>query len=682
MVMKTLAYLLVLSLALVFRFHLADGFTFPSILDDARQAMMKFSKPATTTTTTPTKPTVPGGGWLGGGRRRRRYVRPRPPSRTKPSNSFLEVLSKVEKSVLEAQASGNKHFLSRAKMDTLINNIKIALKKRSFLFARETLGKALYKALTTRSGPRVKRSASSAKQFLDKLQKEIGQTKFSELLGVEDYKTLVFAIDDTGSMGGEIRAVKDISSAIVRTQAGKKTVNYILSVFNDPTTGPVIFKDSGTEFIKELQKLRAHGGGDYPELTFKGMLDAMEEGPREGSPMYVFTDATAKDHTKDNINTLIGAARDFGVSINFFTTSAASSFAPFVQVARETCGMILRLVGSSEIRKLESITKLSLRNSGVCMTGGDDGGFFGKKRAVSRSKVILVDDSVKNMIISVSTQNSNPVIVLRDPSGRRFTGRKISLYRAAIYELINPTPGRWTLSVAASAGKYHYLVRGSSDSNIDFDYYFVMLPTRKGRYPIPINQPLAGQRANAIITVAGAERIQRNRLSVELIDSRNGRVLTTVAMTPRSSSKVHFVVSFTPPSTPFKFRMKGRTKAGHGFERSSRKTIRATTALIRVYRAKDGQLTIPRGRRMYVILLIFNVGPTETFDVSVNDPKRYATTRRKQRVQVYKNRSRRFILWFTAPSSATPGKGYPVAVTIKGRKSRVETGQILNLIVA
>lgn len=42
--MRTLSLLVVLSLSLVVRFNLADGFTFPSILDDARQALMKFSK--------------------------------------------------------------------------------------------------------------------------------------------------------------------------------------------------------------------------------------------------------------------------------------------------------------------------------------------------------------------------------------------------------------------------------------------------------------------------------------------------------------------------------------------------------------------------------------------------------------------------------------------------------------
>jgi hypothetical protein len=139
------------------------------------------------------------------------------------------VLSKVERSVLEAQASGN-----RAKLDNLTMTTKMALTQRNYLFARETLGQALYKTLASRSRI-AKRSSSDANKYLTKLKKEIGEKKFNEFLGVEDSKTLMFAIDDTGSMSNDIRAVKYIATAIVKTQAGKKDVDYILSVFNDPS---------------------------------------------------------------------------------------------------------------------------------------------------------------------------------------------------------------------------------------------------------------------------------------------------------------------------------------------------------------------------------------------------------------------------------------------------------------
>jgi uncharacterized protein with von Willebrand factor type A (vWA) domain len=45
--------------------------------------------------------------------------------------------------------------------------------------------------------------------------------------------TLMFAIDDTGSMRGEIDAAKKIATAIVDEQRAEP-VDYILAPFNDP----------------------------------------------------------------------------------------------------------------------------------------------------------------------------------------------------------------------------------------------------------------------------------------------------------------------------------------------------------------------------------------------------------------------------------------------------------------
>ena len=55
---------------------------------------------------------------------------------------------------------------------------------------------------------------------------------------------------------------------------------------------------SGTKCLQDIKNLYASGGGDCPELTFTGILEAMKAEPEPGSPMYVFTDATAKDATE------------------------------------------------------------------------------------------------------------------------------------------------------------------------------------------------------------------------------------------------------------------------------------------------------------------------------------------------------------------------------------------------
>ena len=151
-----------------------------------------------------------------------------------------------------------------------------------------------------------------------------------------------------------------------------------------------------------------------------------------------------------------------------------------------------------------------------------------------------------------------------------------------------------------------------------------------------------GQKANTIITITGVEKIQTSTLKLDVIDSKRGAVLRTLTLTPRKRSKEHFLVSFSPPSKPFRFRLRGKTIAGNNFERSSKKTVKPLTALVRVYKAMNGLLALPRGRRMYVVMKIFNNGPTEVFDVTVNDPLGYSTSRRKLKVKVYSKRDRRF----------------------------------------
>ena len=79
--------------------------------------------------------------------------------------------------------------------------------------------------------------------------------------------------------------------------------------------GPITYKNQSQreEFLNALDLLDAKGGGDCPELTFTGMLEALNAGPRFGSPMFVFTDANAKDATLDNINAVKVSAYSSGM---------------------------------------------------------------------------------------------------------------------------------------------------------------------------------------------------------------------------------------------------------------------------------------------------------------------------------------------------------------------------------
>lgn len=263
-------------------------------------------------------------------------------------------------------------------------------------------------------------------------------------------------------------------------------------------TGPVTYKKEGqgSQFINAIKKLHAHDGGDCPELTFEGMQNAIDKSPQYGSPLYVFTDATAKDYNLDNLTTLLEIAADIGMTINFFTTGLCgrSSYEPFKKLAEETCGQLFNLANSHELKRLTGFTAGALAGATCQETGGDGNTSGKKKRSVRRSSyTIPVDDSTEKLIISVTTERMGPSITLKDPRGHVITSGKIYLSKGAIYEINNPRPGMWKL-IVSRAGKHSYQVKGSSKTNVDFEYFFIMIPTRgRSKKPIPISHPLLGK---------------------------------------------------------------------------------------------------------------------------------------------------------------------------------------------
>ena len=71
---------------------------------------------------------------------------------------------------------------------------------------------------------------------MQSIKTTIGKGKFEKVFGNQnDNKaTLMFAVDDTGSMYQEIQAVKDIATYIVNITSPNLEVDYILSPFGDP----------------------------------------------------------------------------------------------------------------------------------------------------------------------------------------------------------------------------------------------------------------------------------------------------------------------------------------------------------------------------------------------------------------------------------------------------------------
>ena len=232
-------------------------------------------------------------------------------------------------------------------------------------------------------------------------------------------------------------------------------------------------------------------------MAFKGILEALKKGPVGGSPLYVWTDAPPKDATDDNIVEAKNIATQAGISVYFFLTSLGchdpSSVKPFEKLARDTCGQVFELPkDSSSIAEMKNVTK-HLLGEKSCKGGGLTIEPIGKKKRDVSSSVyrLLVDDTMEKIIVTVSSENSNATINLKDPRGSFVTSGKSVVFKVTIFELENPSPGIWQLVVPSEAGKHTYLLKGSGRTNVVFDFIFV-IPRQMGR-PLPIPYPLKGE---------------------------------------------------------------------------------------------------------------------------------------------------------------------------------------------
>ena len=67
-----------------------------------------------------------------------------------------------------------------------------------------------------------------------RLRQRVGNTSFDSFMAVRGDVSLMFVIDDTGSMTAEIEAVKSMAIDIVNYDRQAPIFSYILSPFNDP----------------------------------------------------------------------------------------------------------------------------------------------------------------------------------------------------------------------------------------------------------------------------------------------------------------------------------------------------------------------------------------------------------------------------------------------------------------
>ncbi len=158
------------------------------------------------------------------------------------------------------------------------------------------------------------------------------------------YQTdFAFVVDQTGSMGDDIDAVKASATSIINALFGAGTIDARIGVvgFRDSTIGEptevlqtftddVSFGDRKTAALAAINALSASGGGDFPETAFEGLLKALDGSMGEWRTgagvkrVVLFTDADAKDTSL--APTVQSYATNIGATVSGRHTDTLGSF--------------------------------------------------------------------------------------------------------------------------------------------------------------------------------------------------------------------------------------------------------------------------------------------------------------------------------------------------------------------
>lgn len=116
-------------------------------------------------------------------------------------------------------------------------------------------------------------------QYIEDLKAKVSDDELRMLFGVG--RVFAFVMDTTGSMAEIQASVAQIAVSIANSLSSNEqgVGSFIISPFNDPGTGPVTVIITIDDFTAYMDALPASGGGDCPEYSMTGILNALEAIP-------------------------------------------------------------------------------------------------------------------------------------------------------------------------------------------------------------------------------------------------------------------------------------------------------------------------------------------------------------------------------------------------------------------
>lgn len=428
------------------------------------------------------------------------------------------------------------------------------------------------------------------------------------LLGVRS-GTLGMVIDDTGSMGPEISAVKAQVGAIVNSvvDTDDEPEQYLLVRFGDPDVGPPFETPDAGPFLGAVNSLFASGGGDCPELAFTGLLQAVARSKRDSS-LFLFTDASSKDALL--APAVIAAALIKQVRITPLLTGSCSPIDPgFVAVAEQTGGQLFFL-SPFELGQVFDLVAPQLHGDFVTVARA--------QRTLAGGTVELpvpIDATMERAIFSLSATDPVTLGVL-DPDGqpvlagqpgvtvRSFTGGRLVGVEA-------PRPGLWRV-VLGGTGQANVAVQGNSPLRFPtFELVELVNPIHEALAPLA-GQPVLGATTTALAALRGPFA----EVGFELLDTGGDPIQPLdLELGNEHAALDEYVGSAVLPTQPFRVAAVGLDEEGNAFRRLFPPIFRVQPIEVRVV---AGTLVeaLPVGATTTLAFTVTNHGAPGFFAVS------------------------------------------------------------------
>ena len=396
---------------------------------------------------------------------------------------------------------------------------------------------------------------AASEQFIRDLAAQLTERQRRLLFGVGP--TLALALDTTGDMASLLPQVSSQVSRFLESRRGteQEPSRYLLVLFNGATTWPLLATNEPRELERALASVTPRAGGDCSGMSMTAALQVLGAADR-ATELFLLTRSAARDAALAPSVTALAQAKEARVHTLLFGACASGEPA-YTHVTTETGGQRFSLQ-FTDAALLVPLVDACVRAQGVDLLSLPDargGGTF----------QVPVDSTLSRVTFSLSGSAS---LGLTRPDGSPVRAgepgvQRLQLPTATLVTVLAPRPGRWTLSLGASAASS---LRVLGESPVALDRFELVTP--RGRPGHQGYAPLLGPLPSVPVTVAAELSASVASVRFEL-RSRTGALLQVVPLAPEVAGLPgELFGTLGLPVLPFTVQGVGTLPGGEPFQRS------------------------------------------------------------------------------------------------------------------